>query len=82
MMEVFPESQFKEINEAYQILSNPEKRDYYDRYGKVATEGLHGFSDFGSGGLGDIFESFFSGFSESPLNRTAQRTPQKGDNND
>jgi len=73
------EGQFKEINEAYQILSSPEKRDYYDRYGKVDTEGLHGFSDFGFGGLGDIFESFFSGFGESPLNRTAQRTPQKGD---
>ena len=33
------ESQFKEINEAYQILSSPDKRSYYDRYGKVDTDG-------------------------------------------
>jgi molecular chaperone DnaJ len=72
------EEKFKEINEAYQVLSDPEKRSSYDRYGRVATGG--GFSDFGFGGLGDIFESFFGGFGGSPFARTAQRAPQRGNN--
>ncbi len=72
------EDKFKEINEAYQVLSNPEKRYSYDRYGWVDTEGLQDFPDFGFGGLGDIFESFFGGLGQTPFTRTAQRAPQKG----
>jgi len=70
------EDKFKEINEAYQVLSDTEKRSSYDHYGRVVTEG--GFPDFGFGGLGDIFESFFGGFGGTPFSRTAQRAPQKG----
>ncbi len=74
--ELGAEEKFKEINEAYQVLSDPEKRHRYDRYGRVDVE--RGFPDFDFGGLGDIFESFFGGFG-TPFGRTAQRAPQKGD---
>jgi molecular chaperone DnaJ len=70
------EEKFKEINEAYQVLSDPQKRSMYDRYGRVDV--AEGFPDFGFGGLGDIFESFFGGFS-SPFGQTNQRVPQRGD---
>lgn len=72
------EAKFKEVNEAYQILSDPEKRSSYDRYGRVVQEGAP--SDFGFGGLGDIFESFFGGFGDNIFDRgAARRAPQQGD---
>src|SRR5919107_423894 len=45
---------FKEINEAYQVLSDPERRQRYDLFGTVGTEGGPGF-----GGFADIFDAFF-----------------------
>ncbi len=54
------EERFKECNEAYAVLSDPDKRAHYDRFGTAGPAG--GFSDTGFGTLfEDIFESFFTG---------------------
>lgn len=79
------EAKFKEINEAYAVLSDADKRAKYDRFGHQAVDG----SGFGSGGggyysaqdidLGDIFSSFFGGGFGFGGGR--QKTgPQKGAN--
>jgi molecular chaperone DnaJ len=57
---------FKEVNEAYEVLSDSSKRAVYDRYGHTGAEGFFGRGfegvDFGNfGGFGDIFEAFFGG---------------------
>src|SRR5690242_8854964 len=45
---------FKEINEAYQVLSDPERRQRYDLFGTAGADGGQGF-----GGFADIFDAFF-----------------------
>jgi len=68
------EAQFKEINEAYEVLGDRRKRAEYDRWGHVGTSG--GFStDYGGFGFGDIFEDLF-GF--GGMRTAARRAPQKG----
>jgi molecular chaperone DnaJ len=73
------EDKFKEINEAYQVLSDPKKRAQYDRFGRAGVGSNGGqdrpFDGFdGFGGFGDIFDSFFGDVSGRRENRS-----QRGD---
>lgn len=72
------EEKFKEINEAYQVLTDPEKKAQFDQYGTTDFNGGGGFSgdfDFSEmGGFGDIFDTFFGGGS----GRRRRNGPEKG----
>ena len=70
------EEKFKEAAEAYDVISDPQKRNIYDQYGHQGLEGS-GFSGFGGfddifSSFGDIFEDFF-GFGSSGRSKTRAR---------
>ena len=81
------EEKFKELGEAYEVLSNDDKRSRYDQFGFAGVDpnygagqgnpyggGFGGFGDFGD--LGDIFGSFFGGGSR----RANPNAPRRGEN--
>ena len=72
------EAKFKEVNEAYAVLSDADKRAKYDQYGHAAfdpTAGFGGGADFGDFGfdISDIFSSFFGGGASGGRRRGAVR---------
>ncbi len=83
------EEQFKEVQKAYEVLSDTTKRQQYDQYGEAAVNGSQGYGGgqgfggfsggFGEdmGGFSDIFESFFGGAAGG--RRQSSNGPQAGD---
>ena len=67
------ESRFKELSEAYAILSDPDKRAHFDRFGTAAPGAGPGFGETGFGTLfEDIFENFFAGGGRGRRSRAAR----------
>ncbi|WP_027121593.1 DnaJ C-terminal domain-containing protein [Mycoplasma leonicaptivi] len=77
------DAKMQELNEAYEILSDSQKRQTYDQFGHAAANGQGGASGFGGfqgfngfGGFEDIFENIFSGF--GGRSRKSNTGPTKG----
>ncbi|MBQ4150176.1 MAG: molecular chaperone DnaJ [Clostridia bacterium] len=77
------EKKFKEINEAYAILSDEDKKAKYDQFGHAAFENGGAGGGYGAGfegfDFGDIFSSFFGGGFGGGSSQSRRNAPQRGD---
>lgn len=70
------EEKFKQINEAYSVLSDPEKRAQFDQFGRVGGAG-QGFDPGGFGQVGDLFDLFNSVFGGDPFGQARGRSGKR-----
>ncbi len=71
------EEKFKEINEAYGVLSDADKRARYDRYGRAGLGDMGGMHDF-TMDFSDLFEELFGSFGFGMGGRRSRRMPRRG----